>query len=251
MHDEPPYQHEPRRHGDHANDDDEDEEHVDAYPRVQHEIGAKHAGDGAGCPDGWHGRPRLHQDVSRGSREAADEIEREKARRSHAVFDVVSEHPEKESVAEDVTPAAMQEHRRQRRKLVDGIVVDHAVQPACNGHSQAKRRAVGELAWHHSVVADALGELQFVESGALRREPDGEHRAEEGPRHYWRVQRRILVAEWNHWPCWRACVTNVTALIPAAAILAQTSGLRLASPHRHRRSERVSKYALRPTSYSR
>src|SRR6059058_218384 len=100
-----------------------------------------------------------------------------------------------------------------------------------------------ELAWNHPVVANAARELHFVEAGALNSEPGREHGAEQGPCHDRRVQRWVLVAEWNHGPCWRACVRNVTDQRPVAAKLAQAFGPRLALPRRHRRSQWVSQYA--------
>ena len=50
-----------------------------------------------------HVRPRRH--------EPAQQIEDEEAPGPHAVLDVVPEHPEEQHVAEQVPPAAVQEHR--------------------------------------------------------------------------------------------------------------------------------------------
>ena len=61
-----------------------------------------------------------------GGRDTANEIEDEKTEMPETVLDVVAEYPEKKSVAEDVTPAAVQEHRDQRRPDVDRVVVHDA-----------------------------------------------------------------------------------------------------------------------------
>src|SRR3982751_5799290 len=121
--------------------------------------------------------------MRRSRREPADEIEGEESPWSHAVFDVVAEHPEEERVTEDVSPAAVQKHRRQRRPLVDGVVVYDAGKAASDWHSCPERRAMGELAGHHAEVTDARGELDLLEAGALDDEKNGEHRREQRPRH--------------------------------------------------------------------
>src|SRR5690242_9882820 len=97
-----------------------------------------------------------------------------------------------------------------------------------NRDARSNGGAMRKLTGNHSVVADARRKLDLVESRALSGEPDGEHGAEQCPRHDRRMKRRILVADRNHWPGWRDCVRNVTQLVVDAANLAHAFGPRLA-----------------------
>ena len=93
---------------------------------------------------------------ARGGDQAAQQIEAQEAPRPHAVFDVVAEHPEEERVPEDVPPAAVQEHRDERREDVDRIAVDDAGErSAMSGTASPDGSPVGQLAGHHPEVADA------------------------------------------------------------------------------------------------
>ena len=82
----------------------------DARVRELHQVGAHHAGDGAAGADG--GQPRVciegHVDQSRGH--AAQQVEQQVFRMAQDVLDVVAEDPQEPHVADQVQPAAVQEH---------------------------------------------------------------------------------------------------------------------------------------------
>src|SRR5215207_5425851 len=191
---EPPEQHQPRRDREDLEEDDEDEEHVHPHPWVEHQIGAHHPGDRPGGTDGLHWGCWLHEHVCRGGDQAADQVEAEEAAGPHAVLDVVSEDPEEEHVAEQVSPAAVQEHREDRREPIDRLLIDSARHSAAQGHGEPDARLVGELAWHESEVANR-GRERDLAAGTLDDHPDRHRDADEQPGHPRGVERRILVAD--------------------------------------------------------
>src|SRR5437764_6788626 len=121
-----PYKHHTRRNRNHLEEYDEEEKHPYAHSRIEHQVRPQNSGDGARRAHCRQRRSRLGDDVRGGGRDTANEIEDEKTEMPETVLDVVAEYPEKESVAEDVTPAAVQEHRDQRRPDVDRVVVHDA-----------------------------------------------------------------------------------------------------------------------------
>ena len=82
------------------------------------------------------------------------QIEAGKPPAIHGVLDIPREHPEEERVAEDVAPAAVQEHRRDGRQPVDRIVVHRAYPRIRYLHRRSERRTPCQLAWDHPEVAD-------------------------------------------------------------------------------------------------
>src|ERR1019366_9216404 len=120
---EPVEQHQPSRNAEDLEEDQEVEEHVDPHARKEHEVRAHHARDRARCADGRHGRRRIHHDLRGGGDEPAQQVEGQETHRPHHVLDGPPEDPEKECVAEDVHPAAVQEEREQRRDVGDDVVV--------------------------------------------------------------------------------------------------------------------------------
>ena len=87
----------------------------------EQEVGAEHAGDGAGRPDGRDRRIDVRVVVREPGNEPGQQIEDEKAAASHALLDVVAEDPQGPHVADDVHEAAVQEHAGDERPVaVDG-----------------------------------------------------------------------------------------------------------------------------------
>ena len=112
---EPETEIEDRRDRDDLEEEEDRQQRDDAGVRVHHDVGAEHAGDRAAGADGGDGRARLQRGVERARGETGGEIEHEIARVTEPVLDVVAEDPEVPHVADDVEPAAVQEHRREQR----------------------------------------------------------------------------------------------------------------------------------------
>ena len=72
-----------------------------------------HTGDRATRADSRNRRQRIHVDVRGDGGDAAHQIEHDEANMAKAIFDVVAEYPEEQHVAEKVSPAGVQEHRRE------------------------------------------------------------------------------------------------------------------------------------------
>ncbi len=137
----------------------------------------------------------MRHDVSYRRCQPADEIEDEKSKVAHAVFNVISEDPEKESVPEKVAPATMQKHRYEGSQDVYGIVVDHTRHAAPKWHRGPDGCHVRQLARNQPEIADAGGESLLIEARALDEDPGQEHRNQDEIRHPRRADRGELVAE--------------------------------------------------------
>jgi hypothetical protein len=112
---------------------DREDPRPDSRPRVEHEVGAQHGGDGAAGAQLRYPRlsGRAEQQGHRGLRhhrgEAASEVEDEVQQRPEDVLDVLSEDRQEQHVAQDVIPATMQKHgsdpaEAPRRRPVTGVV---------------------------------------------------------------------------------------------------------------------------------
>ncbi len=151
-----------RRHLDHLDEEAEEEQGDDPRPRVEEEVGAEDSRDRARGADGGRHRPRAGEGVGGGRGEAGGEIEDGEAQMAETVLDVVAEDPEEEHVAEEVRPAAMEEHRE------DGAL-DPRHQPGdAQPLAQVARRHEGRL--HHERLEPGP-ERQLPEEGeGVRRE---------------------------------------------------------------------------------
>jgi hypothetical protein len=115
---------------------------------------------------------RRKRDLRSRSGEAGEQVEQREAQPAHAVFDVVAEDPQEECVAEQVSPATVQEHRRDRREHVDRFVVDDAGEPSAEVDAAAERRKPRELSGYEAEVADAGCEDRLAQPGTLKEHPD-------------------------------------------------------------------------------
>ena len=120
---------------------------------------------------------------------------------AEAVFDVVAEDPEEKSVAQYVAPPTVQEHRDERRKDVDGVVVDDARHPSPERHRRPNRGHVCQLSGNHPQIAHAGSKRLLIEAGSLDENPGSKHRYQDGVRHPGRADSRKFVAYWNHRCC--------------------------------------------------
>jgi len=139
--------------------------------------------------------------VRRGGDQSTKQVENEKAPGTHTVFDVVPKDPEEERVAENVSPATVEKHRRERREVVDPIVVDRAGQlSGDNPEALANSRFVRQFARNHAEVAHAGRELDVGsrQAAPLHGKPNREHGPEDEPGHDRRAERRIFVGERDH-----------------------------------------------------
>ena len=180
LEDEPDAEEEHRRHL--AEDEEDQRQHLRA--RQQHEVGAEHRRDRAARADvrdrrvGVAREGERDEGLGRRRREAAEEVEEEEADLAERVLDVVAEDPEEEHVAEQVHPAAVQEHRRERGQ-----------EPAL---PDRRARAL-DLA---RVVAELVD--RALQVGELVEDPDEHVRDDQRDRDERERPRRHVVAERQH-----------------------------------------------------
>ena len=107
LHQKPePEQHE-RRQLEDLPPEEQRNQREDARARVEHEIRAHDARDGAAGADGRQRGLGIHRDLAEGGDDAAQQIEKDEASVAKAIFDVVAEDPEVPHVADHVHPPAM------------------------------------------------------------------------------------------------------------------------------------------------
>src|SRR5205823_13214612 len=86
----------------------------------EHEVCAEDAGDRPACTDVGNARvqerpePERHERLQRRRGQPAREVPDEETSAAERVLDVVAEDPEEQHVPEDVEPAAVHEHARER-----------------------------------------------------------------------------------------------------------------------------------------
>src|SRR6185437_15145656 len=238
---EPVEQHQPGRNRDDLEEDDEEEEHPDAHLRVEQQIRTHDPGNRPRRAHRRHWRRRIEGDVRGRRDQAADEVEREEAPRPHRVLNVVAEHPEEERVANDVHPAAVQEHGGQRREDVDWQIVHDACHPGAYGHSEPKRSLVRQFARYHAEIADARGKYHRRKSCLFHEQPDGPGYGQDGVGHPRRPERRQFVAERDHVRLlagWRSSVRDGDSCDPVF-LFDLSSVCHNGALHRHQDCEKV------------
>lgn len=103
-------QHEGGRDIDGGDEDNDEDERDYAHARIQDEEGAHDAGNGAAGADGGDGTAEVGGELDGGRSNAADQIEDGELGGPHGVLNVRSEDPQEPHVADEVEPAAVQEH---------------------------------------------------------------------------------------------------------------------------------------------
>jgi len=131
-------------------------------------------------------------------RQAAHEVEGQKARSSHAVFHVLAKYPEKQAIPQDVHPATVQEHGQDRRQVVDRLAIHQAEKPAAERHGLADGSATGELAWHQAQVAHAGRQHSRAEARPLDKDPYQAHHHQQADGHQRKAQGPVVVADGDH-----------------------------------------------------
>ena len=103
--------------GGHA-ENEEEEPHLDAGSRKHDQIGAHNGGDGAACADGRHGAVPIEVDVSSVGCQSAEQIKDQEPRAPDGGFDVIGKDPQEDHIADQVSPAAVQEHAGEQGEQV-------------------------------------------------------------------------------------------------------------------------------------
>ena len=130
--------------------------------RKKHQIRTEHARDRARGAYRWNRRIRICQQLREAGDAAAEQIENRKSDRSHPVFDVVAENPERPHVGDDVEPAAMQKLVREDRPVTVHGKTDIS---SPIGMSEAGRHDSKEI----KELFDALrGSIELEEKNATR-----------------------------------------------------------------------------------
>ena len=120
---------------------------------MEEQIGPEHAGDGAAGADRRDVGQRAEAGVGEGRGVAREQVEEQIADVPQPVLDVVAEDPEEEHVAQEVPPAAVQEHGEERALQArgplarrDGAAVEQPGRDERRGHQEAlEPLAQGEL----------------------------------------------------------------------------------------------------------
>ena len=95
--------------GGHA-ENEEEEPHLDAGGREHDQIGAHDGGNGAAGADGRHGAVPIEVDVSGVGGQSAEQIKDQEPRAPDGGFDVIGKDPQEDHIANQMSPAAVQEH---------------------------------------------------------------------------------------------------------------------------------------------
>ncbi len=127
---------------------------------------------------------------------AAENVEDNEAKRAHRVFHVVAEDPQKPHVAKDVEPAAVHEHRRDRRGRI-GRPIEHARPGFRNAYGVAWENVAEQIARDQGVVAKALREGRS-RAETLQQHPATGVRRDEDHRRDRIADSRIFVAKREH-----------------------------------------------------
>ena len=96
----------------------DDAQHQRRHPRAgaQHQVSREDGGDRSRCADQRHAGVHVDREIAECGEHAACKIEDKEAQASQRLLDVVAENEKIEHVAEQVSPAAMDEHAGQQRQ---------------------------------------------------------------------------------------------------------------------------------------
>lgn len=91
-------------------DEKDEDEGQNSSARVENDVGAHDAGDGAAGSERWKGGVIIKNDVCEAGTDAASKVEKKIGEVAEVVFDVIAENPEEKHVPGDVHESAMEEH---------------------------------------------------------------------------------------------------------------------------------------------
>src|SRR5579883_2709444 len=113
--DEPETDHDQRRYVNDREEEEEGKNNRDSGAGVGDHVCAEDACDRPARTNGWNGRVGCDQDLGKVSDDAARQVEEHVPQVAETVLNVVTEDPQKEHVAAEVEPAAVEEHCRDQR----------------------------------------------------------------------------------------------------------------------------------------
>jgi len=112
---EPEPQHDHRGELSHLKEEEDRDEGQNPGMRKHHQIGAERPGDRSGRADERNRGVRVGEHLGVHGDDAGGQVEQDERDPSHAVLDVVSEHPQVQHVAGDVQESPVKEHRGEDR----------------------------------------------------------------------------------------------------------------------------------------
>ena len=177
-----------RRHLEQLVEEAEEHERQDPGAGEQDDVRAQRRGDRARGADERDRRVRVDHDLRERRRDPADEVEQQERDRAEAVLDVVAEDPQEQHVAEQVQPAAVQEHAREHPDVAwpeVGAGLERVGDVGRNGAPLPEERLEGR-------VAAGGGDRQLDREGH-------EAGADEGQGDERRPARRVPIPERDHW----------------------------------------------------
>ena len=127
------------------------------HPGIEQDVGAHHPADGPRCPDHGHGGIGLGNDLRRGRRQAAEHVEQREAAVPHGIFHVVAEDPQEPHVADEMEPAAVEEHRCQGR-VPHRRVAEHADGGRSHREARPGRDRLQQFTRNQTEPADRTGQ---------------------------------------------------------------------------------------------
>src|SRR5688572_9320434 len=100
--------------------------------RKLEQVAAHHAGDGSAGSDRGDARAEIEEQVDKAGGNAAEQIEHQVFAVAKHILDIVAVDPEEPHVADEVHPAAMEEHGSDQRRQFEarghhGVLIDEVV----------------------------------------------------------------------------------------------------------------------------
>ena len=167
---EPVAEHEVRGHRERRHVETQWDKQVHVHARVQQDVRAHHAADRTRGADHRDDGVGIECRLQRRGGDAAEQVEDDEAHMPHRVLDVVAEEPEEPHVADQVHPAAVQEHRGQ-----DGVPGAAAAGQRADGvgaDREARARGCGaqDVRRYQAEAADGGGK-RGLHAEALQQDP--------------------------------------------------------------------------------
>ena len=153
--------------------------------RIQQQVGAQHAGDGAAGAYHRDLRVGILQHLSERRHHSAEQVERDEAPMPHGVFHIVAKNPQIEHVARQMHEPAMQEHGSENRQTCR----DDRQFRRQGRLTQQHRRNHAQGIDGHLIALPAQGNLPEIHQDAGDDENHRHHGGDVGG---------IVVVQWNH-----------------------------------------------------
>ncbi len=138
------------------------------HPGIEHDIGPHDATDGAGRPHHGNGRVAGEHHLQQRRRQPAQQVKNHEPDRAHGILDVIAENPQKPEIADQMQPAAVQEHGGEQR-VPAGTGGNDAGHPRAYGKACSHRQAAGQIARHQPQLTNR------ARQGGLGAQPLNQH----------------------------------------------------------------------------